>query len=335
LLFNKLIEINISCNLRIFSIKKKSNLKQELFSFKFDFLDIIIIIIIISNSYNDILCLINNCIYMTLLEDLFYKTFFNNCGSCKKDACEWCRVVDWVIVTTKESLDITLWTNFISDIILRLFEKNKKYIELKIEIEKLQKEREKIRKEIEEWKKEREELQKCAFRDSLTQIWNRAAHDLYLDQVIAEDNRSSINNRYYLFLDLNDFKLINDNFWHDIWDAALIHVAQILKKVIRESDKVFRYWWDEFAIISFDNDSKWIQEFINKIKNAVKNNPYIDKIWKEYFISISIWTCHISSWYTAEKVHKCADNALYCIKRNWKCEGCFIEWDFCNKKKNS
>lgn len=93
------------------------------------------------------------------------------------------------------------------------------------------------------------ELRAMANHDSLTKLVNRR---YFTDQVISElltiddAQRSSA----ILFLDLDEFKAVNDNLGHDAGDRLLIEVADILQHRVREYDVVSRFGGDEFVILA-------------------------------------------------------------------------------------
>lgn len=91
-------------------------------------------------------------------------------------------------------------------------------------------------------------LKKLASIDPLTQIQNRLNFTTNLDQILATTKRK---NRVcaLLLIDIDDFKNINDTMGHAAGDQVLYSFAEILKKVIRQSDSVIRMGGDEFLII--------------------------------------------------------------------------------------
>lgn len=93
-----------------------------------------------------------------------------------------------------------------------------------------------------------ERLRQQARRDPLTGLLNRRALDMALEQ---EFQRAS---RYHtvltlVFVDLNDFKQVNDRYGHSCGDALLQWVAQVLRDCSRQSDYVGRYAGDEFLLL--------------------------------------------------------------------------------------
>ena len=97
--------------------------------------------------------------------------------------------------------------------------------------------------DISHGKQRMEELDRLAHYDQLTGIMNRQAAEVELQKLI--DKRSPFS---LILLDLNGFKPINDVYGHDAGDDILIHVAQAMKKSLRESDICARWGGDEFVI---------------------------------------------------------------------------------------
>jgi len=91
-------------------------------------------------------------------------------------------------------------------------------------------------------------FRQLAFNDPLTQLPNRRLLNDRLQQTIASSARS----KHYaalLFMDMDNFKYINDNYGHDQGDLLLQQIAQRLAGAVRESDTLARFGGDEFALI--------------------------------------------------------------------------------------
>lgn len=101
------------------------------------------------------------------------------------------------------------------------------------------------------------EIQNLAFYDSLTQLPNRRYLLDQLDRALATSKRSG-HRGALLFLDLDDFKTLNDTLGHDAGDLLLKKVAERLIDCVRESDTVARLGGDEFILLLEGLDGKEI-----------------------------------------------------------------------------
>lgn len=97
-------------------------------------------------------------------------------------------------------------------------------------------------------KSEQERLTRMAYHDFLTGLPNRALLMDRLEMALARAKRDHTVTAL-LFLDLDNFKIINDTFGHETGDALLIEVAERLKEAHREQDTVARLAGDEFVIL--------------------------------------------------------------------------------------
>lgn len=108
-----------------------------------------------------------------------------------------------------------------------------------------------IQIDITEKKLTEEKIQKLAFTDQLTQLPNRAVFNERLQTAIAVSARKRIFGAL-LFLDLDDFKFINDSLGHDIGDHLLVAIAERLRHNLRNIDTIARFGGDEFVMILDD-----------------------------------------------------------------------------------
>jgi diguanylate cyclase (GGDEF)-like protein len=109
----------------------------------------------------------------------------------------------------------------------------------------------KIRREVALRGQVEAELQRIAYNDALTGLPNRLQFFERADQLLKRERRDQ--GRLALcFIDLNDFKKINDQHGHLAGDAVLSQIGQRLRRAVRESDIVARFGGDEFVVL-FDN----------------------------------------------------------------------------------
>lgn len=105
-----------------------------------------------------------------------------------------------------------------------------------------------LRTQYEQQRKSEEEIRFLAFYDPLTRLPNRRLLQDRLEQALAASSRT----RQWgalLFVDLDHFKAVNDQYGHDRGDQLLVQVAQRLKSSVREVDTVARWGGDEFIVI--------------------------------------------------------------------------------------
>lgn len=102
--------------------------------------------------------------------------------------------------------------------------------------------------DITDRKKLEDEVRQLAFYDALTKLPNRRLLKDRLSQTMASSKR---NGRYcaLMFLDLDNFKPINDTYGHAFGDALLLEVAERIKSCVRQIDTVARFGGDEFIIL--------------------------------------------------------------------------------------
>ncbi|MBK7521027.1 MAG: EAL domain-containing protein [Gammaproteobacteria bacterium] len=111
-----------------------------------------------------------------------------------------------------------------------------------------------LRSRMLQHRKEREYasvINRQANEDALTGLPNRASFREKLSSAIARSARSGASHAL-LFIDLDDFKSVNDNLGHDAGDQLLIEAAQRIRDCVRGSDTVARLGGDEFTAILYD-----------------------------------------------------------------------------------
>jgi diguanylate cyclase (GGDEF)-like protein len=161
--------------------------------------------------------------------------------------------------------------------------------------------------------KEQEELFKLSTKDSLSGLYNRLSLMEKIEWLISKGER---NNEEFalLFLDLDDFKNINDTQGHEFGDKVLRHVSQILLDSVRDNDIVSRLGGDEFVIILPElQDHKTIVEVIQRIKKRLFEPIIFDTLSYSVTVSIGV-TLYPKDGRDATTLLKHADIAMYKAK---------------------
>lgn len=171
-----------------------------------------------------------------------------------------------------------------------------------------------ISKDITERKRMEERLAHMAEYDALTDLPNRALFAERLLQAISLAKRDQ-NRLALLWLDLDDFKSVNDTFGHHVGDLLLRAAAQRMKEALRESDTVGRIGGDEFVVllpvIKADNDAYIVAETIRASLARAFDLPECPGIEISSSIGIAIYPEHGSD---DGQLMKNADQALYRAK---------------------
>lgn len=162
-------------------------------------------------------------------------------------------------------------------------------------------------------KNAQQQLKELAHHDHLTDLPNRLMFNKTMQQAIARCQRHQ-QNIGLLFCDFDNFKMINDNYGHNIGDAFLQNVARRLQGCIRESDTIARLGGDEFAIIieSIHSDADAVK-VADKILAVLKAPLTLGGHEIQANISIGIAT-YPESGLTATMITKHADMAMYRAK---------------------
>ena len=163
-------------------------------------------------------------------------------------------------------------------------------------------------------KKILEAQKEMAMLDPLTGVANRRA---FLQLARTEIDRSRRYNHPFsvMYIDIDDFKQINDHFGHHMGDRLLIAVVETIKHHVRAIDIVARFGGDEFVVLlvkSGEQSAALVaQKLQNQLSTIMKNNQ-----WRVTF-SIGLAAYH-SAPDSVDEAIKAADELMYHVKRNGK-----------------
>lgn len=160
-------------------------------------------------------------------------------------------------------------------------------------------------------------LKRMASIDQLTKIPNRSIFMDRLENAIKLAKRNSAE-LVVIFIDLNDFKPVNDNYGHQIGDILLVQFADRLTSCIRESDSLARYGGDEFILMLTNVTGKArLTEIVANLRRTV-SAPYEIKD-KQIEISVSIGlAAYPADGSDSDELLTVADHNMYKEKREYK-----------------
>jgi len=143
-----------------------------------------------------------------------------------------------------------------------------------------------IFRDISQWKKREEKLQFYAQYEALTGLINRRT---FLERLNKHLERAENDSQIaILFIDLDDFKLVNDIYGHEIGDLLLKKVAQRLSASLSDKHLLCRYGGDEFTILLSDTDLIKTQQLVNKILQSFENFITINEHVIDATVSIGV-----------------------------------------------
>ncbi|BDU71368.1 ligand-binding sensor domain-containing diguanylate cyclase [Mesoterricola silvestris] len=167
--------------------------------------------------------------------------------------------------------------------------------------------------------------------DPLTGLHNRRFLSVVVDDDTAKVQRSyrdwtpgqalPNNDLLFLMVDLDHFKVVNDNFGHHVGDQVLEIVAQVLRKAARETDGVIRWGGEEFLVMARNSTRAEAPFLAERIRSLMAEQSLTLESGE-----VVRWTCSVgyaaypfslrdTTWMGWEKVVEIADACLYLAKR--------------------
>ena len=170
---------------------------------------------------------------------------------------------------------------------------------------------------LQELESANEELERKNVLDELTGLHNRRFYD---QKILAEYRRSSRNHTALslVVIDIDHFKVVNDNYGHLAGDHCLIWLAKHIKKSLKRStDKAFRYGGEEFCLILPDTSAEGALLIAEQLRIAISEESFkFQNIEISITISAGISTYQQQKNIGPEQIFSGADKALYQAKHN-------------------
>ncbi|MCS4308641.1 diguanylate cyclase (GGDEF)-like protein [Rheinheimera pacifica] len=172
------------------------------------------------------------------------------------------------------------------------------------------------------------QIRRLAFYDNLTGLANRRLLEEHLLQAIASSQRSQ---KYsgLMFIDLDNFKPVNDIYGHKKGDNLLADVASRLLSTVRQTDTVARFGGDEFIVLLRDIDTDadrskhYIQQIATKISQEL-SRPYPLSENNMHQCACSIGLVLFQGSNTSDELLRQADTAMYQAKRQGRNQPCWF-----------
>jgi len=174
-----------------------------------------------------------------------------------------------------------------------------------------------LREAADEAERRASDLAEQVRRDPLTGIFSRKHLELVLEREFQRANDTA-RPLSIAFIDLDDFKKVNDAHGHPVGDQVLRSTAQALQRLIRSEDTLARYGGEEFLLMLVDTDEDVARSVVERLLAAIApmSMATVDGVPVKVTFSAGLAT-HGSSEYfqTAAELLKAADEAVYGAKR--------------------
>ena len=186
---------------------------------------------------------------------------------------------------------------------------------------KIQSQTDAMREELEESKRTTskltqllEQVESKAMIDPLTQVFNRGTYNMEIAQMIKEFKRYK-NPAALIIIDIDHFKIFNDDYGHKVGDAVLALVASVIKGAVRDTDMVFRYGGEEFVVLLDNLDLKNALTVAEKVRAQIESHHLTNKA-NVLNITVSIGLSCFKEGDIESSIFERADKALYQGKQN-------------------
>ena len=161
-----------------------------------------------------------------------------------------------------------------------------------------------------------ERLEELANKDSLTKIANRRSFNESFEYFYNISQRNE-QNLCILFIDLDNFKIINDSLGHDVGDEVLVRCAQIFKSALRKSDLLARWGGEEFVIALINTKKEDVNNIGLKILKKLSKDEVLNNLLTKP-LTASIGHSTLEKADTPNTLLNRADKAMYKAKQTGK-----------------
>lgn len=166
----------------------------------------------------------------------------------------------------------------------------------------------------------RGEIEFLAYHDPLTGLPNRASFPIQFNKLIQDNPQSNL---AIIFIDVDNFKFINDHLGHDCGDQVLKVITARMQKIIRKNDFLVRFGGDEFAMLVPYTHKSQMMNVVHRLKDIVSDPVHVNKRVVKATLSIGI-TIYPDDGKNIHLLIANADMAMYRAKDMGKNTYCFF-----------
>ena len=157
-------------------------------------------------------------------------------------------------------------------------------------------------------------MEYAATHDALTDLLNRYAGFMYIEQALAQKDADSY---ALMIIDIDNFKAINDTFGHSMGDTVIKELANAMRNFFSKEAILIRYGGDEFLILAkVAQDEQALHSFMQRLVASMSED--VAKRYPEVLLTISAGVAPVQHGLALQTLFNRADDALYHAKRKGK-----------------
>jgi len=154
-------------------------------------------------------------------------------------------------------------------------------------------------------------MEEASLIDDLTKLYNLRYCNQYLDKFLAE-RKSEFGIVSLIFLDIDFFKLVDDNFGHLVGSETLRRVGERLRRTVRKGDVLVRYGGDEYIVILPNTDKQTATAIAERIRKEISREPFFTFDNQKFSISVTLGVAtYPEDAKTRDELIGKADKAMY------------------------
>jgi len=151
------------------------------------------------------------------------------------------------------------------------------------------------------------QVEHLVYLDDLTHLYNTRYLDLALEREVASGKPFTV-----LFMDIDRFKAVNDQYGHLAGSQLLVEVARVLRSCVRDEDVVARYGGDEYVVLLVGIDSGGGLKVAERIRRAIEDHRFLSREGSRVRITASIGLASFPEHASAKaEILDFADRAMY------------------------